>query len=180
MKPWIVWMCFGLLYLGVQEAEARRITGGKPMAPRSPGINYEQLQQHRTQSRAGYQSGYYDQAYQAEVRRGRSVNSMVESNTGSPPVYPLNYGSLRRSVLEDDDFVPPDLDVINLACDAAMQLRDMGAIPPTMVAPDGEGGTSFEYVEGKSSVSLNIYADLTVECLTFDDCRLIRREPVVS
>ena len=35
--------------------------------------------------------------------RGRSVNSMVESNTGSPPVYPLNYGSLRRSVLEDDD-----------------------------------------------------------------------------
>ena len=84
------------------------------------------------------------------------------------------------SVLEDDDFVPPDLDVINLACDAAMQLRDMGAIPPTMVAPDGEGGTSFEYVEGKSSVSLNIYADLTVECLTFDDCRLIRREPVVS
>ena len=103
MKSWIVWMCFGLLYLGVQEAEARRITGGKPMAPRSPGINYEQLQQHRTQSRAGYQSGYYDQAYRAEVRRGRSVNSMVESNTGSPPIYPLNYRSLRRSVLEDDD-----------------------------------------------------------------------------
>jgi hypothetical protein len=103
MKPWIVWMCFGLLYLGVQEAEARRITGGKPMAPRSPSINYEQLQQHRTKSRAGYQSGYYDQAYQAEVRRGRSVNSMVESNTGNPPIYPLNYGSLRRSVLEDDD-----------------------------------------------------------------------------
>ena len=23
MKPWIVWMCFGLLYLGVQKAEAR-------------------------------------------------------------------------------------------------------------------------------------------------------------
>ena len=38
MKPWIVWMCFGLLYLGVQEAEARRITGGKPMAPRSPTL----------------------------------------------------------------------------------------------------------------------------------------------
>ena len=36
MKPWIVWMCFGLLYLGVQEAEARRITGGKPMAPQKP------------------------------------------------------------------------------------------------------------------------------------------------
>ena len=89
MKPWIVWMCFGLLYLGVQEAEARRITGGKPMAPRSPSINYEQLQQHRTQSRAGYQSGYYDQAYRAEVRRGRSVNSMVESNTGSPPIIRL-------------------------------------------------------------------------------------------
>ena len=64
MKPWIVWMCFGLLYLGVQEAEARRITGGKPMAPRSQALIMS-TSAASNQSRAGYQSGYYDQAYQA-------------------------------------------------------------------------------------------------------------------
>ena len=79
------------------------------------------------------------------------------------------------SSLEDEGFVPPALDVVNLACRIAMLLRDEGLAPPTRVVPDGEGGISFERVEGKLSVSLNVYANLTVELLSFDDCRLCIR-----
>lgn len=79
------------------------------------------------------------------------------------------------TALEDEDFVPPSPDVINLACKVAMNYRDEGLVPPTMVVPDGEGGISFERFEGDISLSLNIYADKSVELLTFDDCRLRER-----
>lgn len=74
--------------------------------------------------------------------------------------------------LEDEDFDPPSPEVIDRACDVAMRFRDRGEPPPTRVVPDGEGGISFERVDGKLSMSLNIHADQTVELLTFDDCRL--------
>ncbi len=76
------------------------------------------------------------------------------------------------TALEDEDFVPPNPDVINLACKVAMSFRDEGIVAPTRVVPDGEGGISFERVEDKISESLNIYADKSIELLTFDDCRL--------
>lgn len=74
--------------------------------------------------------------------------------------------------MEDEDFDPPNAEVVYLACRVAMSLRDEGIDPPTRVVPDGEGGISFERVEGEFSASLNIYADGTSELLTFDDCRL--------
>ena len=79
------------------------------------------------------------------------------------------------SSLEDEEFVPPSLEVVDLACEIAMGLRDDGAEPPTRVVPDGEGGIAFERVEGAFSESLNVYADRAVEFLGFDDCRLICR-----
>lgn len=82
------------------------------------------------------------------------------------------------SALADEDFEPPAIEVINLACRLASEMMNVGWLPPTMVAPDGEGGVSFELIVGKFSQSLNISADGTVELLTFDDCRLITREPV--
>lgn len=78
--------------------------------------------------------------------------------------------------LEDEDFDPPNTEVVKLACKVAMSLRDEGIVPPTRVVPDGEGGVSFERVDGKLSESLNIYADGTIELLTFDDCRLRTRD----
>ncbi|NLF32408.1 MAG: hypothetical protein GX591_16150 [Planctomycetes bacterium] len=77
--------------------------------------------------------------------------------------------------LQDDDFIPPDTDVIQLACEIALGMRDEGVAPPTMVVPDGEGGVSFERIEGNVSASLNIHADSTVELLVFEDCRLSQR-----
>ncbi|MDY7009861.1 MAG: hypothetical protein SVV80_03825 [Planctomycetota bacterium] len=79
------------------------------------------------------------------------------------------------TALEDEDFIPPSLDVINLACNVAVKLRNEGHVPPTRVIPDGEGGISFEWVEEDISHSLNMYADQTAELLTFDDCRLRER-----
>ncbi|MFW6155113.1 MAG: hypothetical protein ACOC95_07855 [Planctomycetota bacterium] len=79
------------------------------------------------------------------------------------------------AALRDDGLIPPDADVIQLACTVALSLRDEGLAPPTMVVPDGEGGVSFERVDGDTSVSLNIYADMTVELLVFKDCRLSER-----
>ena len=77
--------------------------------------------------------------------------------------------------LEDDDFIPPSPDVIDFACQVATELRDEGAPPPTRVVPDGEGGVSFERVDGDVSVALNIYSDRTAELLIFDNCRLRTR-----
>lgn len=79
------------------------------------------------------------------------------------------------TALEDEDFIPPNPDVIYLACRVAMKCRDKGFVPPTRVVPDGEGGISFEWVEEDISRSLNIYADKSIELLTFDDCRLCDR-----
>ena len=79
------------------------------------------------------------------------------------------------SALEDEGLVPPSPEVINLACRTAMAFRDEGVVPPTWVVPDGNGGIVFERVEGKFSLSLSIYADLSRELLVFDDCRLSAR-----
>ena len=76
------------------------------------------------------------------------------------------------TALEDEDFVPPNPDVIKQACEVAFEFRDAGDVPPTRIVPDGEGGISFEWVEEDISQSLNIYADKSIELLTFDDCRL--------
>ncbi|MCD4825082.1 MAG: hypothetical protein K8S55_10770 [Phycisphaerae bacterium] len=80
------------------------------------------------------------------------------------------------SILEDENFEPPSAEIINLACTVALDLRDAGGTPPTRIVPDGDGGISFERVDGTSFVSLDIYSDQSIEFLEFDDCRLVSRE----
>ena len=82
------------------------------------------------------------------------------------------------AVLDDEEFQPPSARVIDLACEVATSLRDGGEVPPTRVVADGEGGVSFERVDGQTSVSLNIHPDATIEMLTFDDCRLRSRRRI--
>ncbi len=80
------------------------------------------------------------------------------------------------SDLEDENFEPPNIDIINLACTVATELQDKGWLPPTRIVPDGEGGISFEHADGTYFVSLNIYSDRSIEMIGFDDCRLDFRE----
>ena len=84
------------------------------------------------------------------------------------------------TVLEDEGFIPPSLEVVRLACQVAVDFRDERLPAPTRVVPDGEGGICFERIEGSMSVSLRIYADRTGELLVFDDCRLSDRRRLLA
>jgi len=77
--------------------------------------------------------------------------------------------------LEDDDFLAPGLEIIDMACQVAIAFRDEGFPPPTRVVPDGEGGVCFERDADQVFESLRIYSDETIELLRFQDCRLIGR-----
>lgn len=79
------------------------------------------------------------------------------------------------SGLADEDLVPPSVEIIDLACKAAMEFRDQAVPPPLRVVPDGEGGISFEFRCGSCFMSLNILSDRSAELLTFRDCRLVSR-----
>ncbi|MBN1941745.1 MAG: hypothetical protein JW849_00465 [Phycisphaerae bacterium] len=73
----------------------------------------------------------------------------------------------------DNDFAPPSRDIIELAFQSANRWRDNNNIAFDRVAPDGEGGITFEAYQGLQHVSLTINSDLTVEFLRFEDCRLV-------
>jgi hypothetical protein len=110
MKRWISLLCLGLFLISpLSESEAGRIVGGKPMAPRNSGLDYDSLQSHVRQSRPTYQSNsYYERQYYEEITKGRQAKSLTDTQVGAPPVQPLNYGSLRRSVLDAAKNPPPD------------------------------------------------------------------------
>jgi len=81
--------------------------------------------------------------------------------------------------LADDGLVPPSEAIIHLACTWAMKFRDQGAPGPLRVVPDGEGGICFERRAEPYFQTLNIRQDGTVEMLTFKDCQLQSRVPLV-
>ena len=80
------------------------------------------------------------------------------------------------SLLEDEDIVPPSLEIVRKACELAMEWRDQGHSPPLRVVPDTDGGISFERRDGDWFQSLNILEDGRVELATFHDCRLYSRQ----
>ncbi|MBN1554662.1 MAG: hypothetical protein JXA11_07945 [Phycisphaerae bacterium] len=73
----------------------------------------------------------------------------------------------------DNDFTPPSRDVIDFAFREAVQWRDKNCGAFDRVAPDGEGGITFEAYRGSQHESLTINADLTREFLRFENCRLV-------
>jgi hypothetical protein len=79
------------------------------------------------------------------------------------------------AALEDEGFIPPSIEAVNQACKVVRDCQDAGWPPPTKIVPDGEGGISFERTDGTLFESLNIYADQSMELLTFNDCRLCSR-----
>ncbi len=105
-------------------------------------------------------------------------SKLVESNrAGWNKVideYLVEWG-MDPAALEDEDFHPPSLRMIDLACAIALYLRDQGEAPPMRVVPDGNGGISFEFRDGDLFASLNVHPDESIEILVFEDCQLRER-----
>jgi hypothetical protein len=79
---------------------------------------------------------------------------------------------------DEDDFEPPARPTIDLARDIVRYCRDRGLVAPQRVVPDGTGGIAFEFTEGDSFTTLQIYEDRSVELLLFKDCHLVERRPL--
>lgn len=80
---------------------------------------------------------------------------------------------------DEDDFEPPALPIIDLARDIVRIFQDRGLVAPQRVVPDGTGGIAFEFTEGDSFTTLQIYEDRSVELLLFKDCQLVERHPLL-
>ncbi len=81
------------------------------------------------------------------------------------------------SSLEDDDFVPPSQQTIDLAVKFARAWRDGGEPAPLRVLPDGDFGIAFEWRWGDLFQSLHLDGDGSAELDTFYDCRLVDTTP---
>jgi len=88
--------------------------------------------------------------------------------------YLINWGR-DPAALESDEVIAPTPDIISLAGDVAMALRDKGIDPPLRVVPDGDGGVCFEHRHGEFLETLTVASDGTVELLVFRNCRLETR-----
>ncbi len=76
---------------------------------------------------------------------------------------------------EEEDFEPPAKPIIDLAGEVVRYCRNRGLVAPQRVVPDGTGGIAFEFTEGDSFTTLQIYEDRSVELLLFKDCHLVER-----
>ena len=77
--------------------------------------------------------------------------------------------------LADDDAEPPTASAIATAARVASMFRDTQALAPTLVAPNGEGGLSFELRHSNGTDLLVIHADSTVEMICLQNHRVTDR-----
>ena len=78
--------------------------------------------------------------------------------------------------LEEDDLIPPSPAIVDRAAQVAMRCRDEGVSPPDSVVPNGDGGIVFEISTGNLVETLEIHSDGSREYITYEDCRVVRRE----
>lgn len=79
------------------------------------------------------------------------------------------------SLLDDEENTAPSARIMELVSQVTIKLRRAGAPAPLRVVPDGEGGISFEWQEGKLFRSLDISCEGEIELCVFVDCREVGR-----
>lgn len=85
--------------------------------------------------------------------------------------------------LEDEDIVPPSLQIIDLACRLAMEMRDDDYASPLRVVPNGEGGIVFESwpIQVEEGIEeghvIEINSDGSIELIVFANSQVVSREP---
>lgn len=80
----------------------------------------------------------------------------------------------------DGDTQPPTASAISAAVKVAHMFRDSQKPSPTLVAPDGEGGVSFEWRHAKGTDLLLVHSDSTVEMICFENHQITNRFPIVG
>ena len=82
------------------------------------------------------------------------------------------------SLFDDAEIPAPSVETIQLAVRVAERLRDRGIPAPTRIVPDAHGGIVLEREAGRWFDSYRISTDGSVEYSAFEDCRLVKREPL--
>jgi hypothetical protein len=89
----------------------------------------------------------------------------------------LRWG-LNPEELEEEGIEPPSRATLALAIQVAKTM-DRSALPePDRVVPDAHGGIVFESEDGGRVETIRVSPDGSIELCLFEDCRLVRREPL--
>ncbi len=80
--------------------------------------------------------------------------------------------------LEDDEFITPTKEIIELALSYAQSLHDEANAVFTQVAPNGDGGICFEWNSGAKHEVVEIYDDGTAELIRFEGSRLVEKRAI--
>ena len=83
------------------------------------------------------------------------------------------------SQLDDEMVIAPTRDVIRVAVELALALRDHDCPPPGRVIPDGDGGILFERTDGVHTETLEVLDDSSIEYAAFQGSRLMARRPIM-
>lgn len=80
--------------------------------------------------------------------------------------------------LDDGEFTPPSLKVIQVAFEIATGFLRKGAPPPDRVVMDGDGGISFERCRGNIMEMIEVYGttEITAELIVMQDGKVVARE----
>ncbi|MCY3018516.1 MAG: hypothetical protein NTW87_05735 [Planctomycetota bacterium] len=80
----------------------------------------------------------------------------------------------------DEDIEPPSPAAISAAAKMAQWWHDHGYPAPTIAAPDGEGGISFEFRRGTRTELVVVHPDNTSEIICFENHRIVERSPICA
>jgi len=82
------------------------------------------------------------------------------------------------AALDDGEFTPPSLRVIELAVEIATGFRRKGAPPPDRVVMDGDGGIAFERCRGSVMEMIEVYGTekVTAELIVMQNGKVVARE----
>jgi len=77
----------------------------------------------------------------------------------------------------DEDLRPPTPAAIQFAIEIAKKMLSEGALPPSRIIPNGEGGLIFErYIYPNEYIALEIFEDLQIKLRRYRDSKLIHTE----
>lgn len=78
-------------------------------------------------------------------------------------------------IFDDEDYDPPNRDVITQAITLAREFCNAGGLPPHSVVPDAGGGIVFERRNGSDSQKVHFWDDGTVEYIELTGHKVVDR-----